>query len=74
MNDFEFSAGWASLIEDLARDFAFADVLCRLWSAAGEEPPKFCGDELTRIWRVVQEHRLNWFERQIIYGRIEIIT
>lgn len=74
MSDFEFSSGRAALIEDLARDFAFADVLCRLFYAADEMPPKFCGDELTRIWREIQEHKLNWFERQIVFGRIEVIT
>lgn len=74
MTPFEHSSERAEAVERLSRDFAFADVLCRLHYADGTMPPEFCGNELTRIWKEICERKLNWFERQVIYGRIEVIT
>jgi hypothetical protein len=71
---FKHSAERAALIDDLSRDFAFADVIARLHRAANEMPPDFCGREMTRVWLAVEANKLDWFERAIVTGRIDLIT
>lgn len=71
---FEHSSERADVIEKLAIDFGFADAICRLHYAAGEMPPSFCYSEFNRIWCAMADAKFTWLERQVIYGRIEIVT
>ena len=71
---FEHSSERAEVIERLAVDFGFVDAVCRMHWAEGEMAPPFCYQEFNRIWTPIQENRLSWLERLVVYGKLGSVT